>query len=210
MLNRLSIPNALSPGRRTPRWRWFRKAMDLRCPSTHERFAEAWSKRIISAATQTGTDWIVLGVDEEVSSLPFRDSNAYKVIVAAKCGVLTIRHNPQGVEEENSREMYLTGVIDNGFQIYEDRTEREQCTMRCTNLPCKSETMYFRGGSLDCLDRSQESPTGASGEQRELVWLCPDCTNHFVVETWRSPGQQLRERRGPSCPLPANQLAQAA
>ena len=82
--------------------------------------------------------------------------------------------------------------------------------MRCANLPCNSETMYFRSGSLHCLDRIQKGRTGASGEQRQLVWLCPDCTNHFVVETWRLPGQQLRERRGPSRPLPANQLAQVA
>jgi hypothetical protein len=82
--------------------------------------------------------------------------------------------------------------------------------MRCANLQCKSEAMYFRGGSLNCIDRSQESRTVASGEQRQLIWLCPDCTNHLVVETWRSPGQQLRERRDSSCPLPANQLARAA
>jgi nucleotide-binding universal stress UspA family protein len=68
-------------------------------------------EEILSAATQTGADWIVLGVNKEVSSLPFRDSNAYKVIVAAKCGVLTIHHNPQGTEEENFREMHLAGAI---------------------------------------------------------------------------------------------------
>jgi len=82
--------------------------------------------------------------------------------------------------------------------------------MRDANLQCESETMYFRGGSLHCLDRSQESRTVASGERRQLTWLCPACTNHFVVETWRSPGQQLRERRDPSNPLPANQLARVA
>lgn len=68
-------------------------------------------QEILGAATQTSTDWIVIGVDGDVSSLQLRDSNAYKVIVAAKCGVLTIRHNPQGGEEENSREMHMAGVI---------------------------------------------------------------------------------------------------
>jgi len=82
-------------------------ALPVHARATYGKLVE----EILGAAIQTGADWIVLGVNKEVSSLPFRDSNAYKVIVAAKCGVLTIHHNPQGVEEENSREMHLASAI---------------------------------------------------------------------------------------------------
>ena len=66
--------------------------------------------------------------------------------------------------------------------------------MRCANSLCRIETKYFRGGSLHCIDRCDQGKTGRSGEQRQLVWLCPECSSSFVVETWRPPGQQLIAR----------------
>jgi hypothetical protein len=66
--------------------------------------------------------------------------------------------------------------------------------MRCMNTLCSTETSYFRSGSLHCIDRSQEQRTAMKGEQRQLVWLCPECSHTFVVQTWRAPGQQLRAR----------------
>ena len=66
--------------------------------------------------------------------------------------------------------------------------------MRCINVLCSTETSYFRSGSLHCIDRSEENRTALKGEQRQLVWLCPQCSYTFAVETWRAPGQQLRAR----------------
>ena len=67
-------------------------------------------------------------------------------------------------------------------------------SMHCINALCTAETSYFRSGSLHYMDRSQESRTAITGEQRQLVWLCPQCSQTFVVQTWRAPGQQLRVR----------------
>jgi hypothetical protein len=72
--------------------------------------------------------------------------------------------------------------------------------MRCINTLCSTETSYFRIGSVHCIDRSQESRTEMRGEQRQLVWLCPQCSHTFVVQTWRAPGQQLRVRTAPTPP----------
>jgi hypothetical protein len=70
--------------------------------------------------------------------------------------------------------------------------------MRCINARCSIETSYFRSGSLHCIDRSEESRTEMRGEQRQLVWLCPQCSHTFVVQTWRAPGEQLRLRNAPA------------
>lgn len=72
--------------------------------------------------------------------------------------------------------------------------------MRCVNPICRTETNYFRSGSLHCIDRNGHGAAGAGGEQRQLVWLCPACSLRFVVETWRPPGQQLVPLRGPLMP----------
>jgi hypothetical protein len=70
--------------------------------------------------------------------------------------------------------------------------------MHCINALCSTETIYFRSGSVHCVDRSEESRTEMRGEQRQLVWLCPQCSHTFVVQTWRAPGQQLRVRTEPT------------
>lgn len=55
---------------------------------------------ILKAATQTNADWIVLGVDGGFNYLPFSNSYAYKLIAAVKCPVLTVRHEPQLLDDE--------------------------------------------------------------------------------------------------------------
>jgi len=54
---------------------------------------------ILSTATSTKADWIVLGVDEEFPLLRFRGTTAYKVLAAANCPVLTLCHGPHRVEQ---------------------------------------------------------------------------------------------------------------
>jgi hypothetical protein len=70
--------------------------------------------------------------------------------------------------------------------------------MRCANAACQLETSYFRGGSLHCMDRSGASRAGVRGGDRQVVWLCPECSDVFVVETWRPAGEQLIRRRLPA------------
>lgn len=67
--------------------------------------------------------------------------------------------------------------------------------MRCANPPCKVESSYLRSGSLYSIDEV----VAHAGRRRRFIWLCSTCAPHFVVETWRPPGQQLR----PSASLPA-------
>jgi hypothetical protein len=61
--------------------------------------------------------------------------------------------------------------------------------MRCANPGCKTETLYFRSGSLHWIDRDAE------GRATALIWLCESCTRAFVVEPWRPAGQQMRRRK---------------
>jgi nucleotide-binding universal stress UspA family protein len=56
-------------------------------------------EEILSAATHIGADWIVLGVDSDVSAWSLKDSMAYKVLAAATCPVCAIRHEPRVAEE---------------------------------------------------------------------------------------------------------------
>ncbi len=62
---------------------------------------------ILSTATSTKVDWIVLGIDEEFPLLRFRDTTAYKVLAAAKCPVLTLCHEPHRVEQPTQVDTHL-------------------------------------------------------------------------------------------------------
>ncbi len=57
------------------------------------------SEEILKAAERCEADWIVLGADGGALSWPFSESAAYKVTTAAKCPVLTLRHEPVLTEE---------------------------------------------------------------------------------------------------------------
>lgn len=54
----------------------------------------------LEAATKANADWIVLGVEGGHGYLPFRNSTAYRVIAAATCCVLIVRHDSLRVEEK--------------------------------------------------------------------------------------------------------------
>ncbi len=68
--------------------------------------------------------------------------------------------------------------------------------MRCANPACQVEALYLRSGNIYCIDRevegSGECDVSTVRAQRQMIWLCPDCSQSCVVETWRKPGQQLR------------------
>jgi hypothetical protein len=64
--------------------------------------------------------------------------------------------------------------------------------MQCANPLCQAESLYFRSGTLHCIDSFEPVEPGFPGEHRQLIWLCAECSRSLVVETWRPPGQQLR------------------
>jgi ribosomal protein L37AE/L43A len=74
--------------------------------------------------------------------------------------------------------------------------------MNCVNPKCDAQSLYFRSGSLHCIDCLDGSPLESNGKQRQTVWLCPECSKKMAVESWRPPGQQIRMRRAaPHSPL---------
>lgn len=60
--------------------------------------------------------------------------------------------------------------------------------MRCANPQCQVESKYLRDGGLYAID---ELRPHSNVTQRRFIWLCPHCSQDFVVETWRPAGQQL-------------------
>jgi hypothetical protein len=58
--------------------------------------------------------------------------------------------------------------------------------------------LYFRSGSLHCIDSRDENRGNRTEARQKLIWLCGECTELWSVETWRKPGQQLRRRDLPT------------
>ena len=77
---------------------------------------------------------------------------------------------------------------------------RWKVNMKCANPNCDSEGLYLRSGSLHTLDFeiADSTESGSEAIGRKIVWLCGKCTNHFEVQPWRPPGQQLQPRNGVS------------
>lgn len=69
--------------------------------------------------------------------------------------------------------------------------------MRCANPACQAEALYLRSGSIYCIDREvamhdEQGKGPPARKQRQMIWLCRECSQRCIVETWRQPGQQLR------------------
>ncbi|MEI9977612.1 MAG: universal stress protein [Edaphobacter sp.] len=69
------------------------------------------TEEILSAAAQTHANWIVLGADGELRSWFFPESAACKMIAAAPCPVLTLRHQPSLTEPANLEEVHFTSPL---------------------------------------------------------------------------------------------------
>lgn len=69
--------------------------------------------------------------------------------------------------------------------------------MRCSNPLCNQETLYYRDGSLYWISSTDSNGVSANGAHSDkLIWLCSRCSVEMIVETWRPPGQQIRQRSG--------------
>lgn len=78
--------------------------------------------------------------------------------------------------------------------------------MKCANVLCGAESLYFRSGSLHAIDVViDELETGEPCLKQKVVWLCERCTERFTIENWRPPGEQFR-----ALPAPARQPARVA
>jgi nucleotide-binding universal stress UspA family protein len=65
----------------------------------------------LEAATKANADWIILGVEGGHGYLPFRNNIAYKVIAAATCCVLIVRHDSPRLEEKLVSEVPSSAVM---------------------------------------------------------------------------------------------------
>jgi nucleotide-binding universal stress UspA family protein len=65
----------------------------------------------LEAATKANADWIVLGVEGGHGYLPFRNNIASKVIAAATCCVLIVRHDSPRVAEKIGNEVPSSAVM---------------------------------------------------------------------------------------------------
>lgn len=66
------------------------------------------AEEVLKAADHTNANWIVLGADGAYRFWPFNESAAYKVLTAANCPVLTLRHEPYRAEVRNLEEVHFT------------------------------------------------------------------------------------------------------
>ncbi len=71
--------------------------------------------------------------------------------------------------------------------------------MRCANPSCSCESLYLRSGGLYWINPARND----NQTSRKIIWLCRECSKHFVVETWRPPGEQIHLRD--SCDTRAKQ-----
>lgn len=71
--------------------------------------------------------------------------------------------------------------------------------MKCENLFCNAECLYFRSGSLHWIDKPMGRERVLTGQPasslRRLVWLCSACSQNCEVQSWRPAGEQIRERK---------------
>lgn len=72
----------------------------------------------------------------------------------------------------------------------------------CAMSGCDAHEQTLRSGSLHLLD----VPTAENRFVKRIVWLCPDCSRKYVVQTWRAPGQQIQLREAKRSRLPASML----
>jgi nucleotide-binding universal stress UspA family protein len=98
---------------------WAETAMMSLLPTatagSHPVHAQAVCGSLVSetlhAAITTNADWIVLGVEGGHGYIPFRNNTAYKVIAAATCCVLIVRHETLQVEEKKINEVPSSVVM---------------------------------------------------------------------------------------------------
>lgn len=84
--------------------------------------------------------------------------------------------------------------------------------LRCAISGCKGQEKFLRSGSLQLLDVL----TGDEQVVQRMVWFCAECTEKYVVQSWRPAGEQIRDRKAvssgttetlPSGMLPAADVA---
>lgn len=63
--------------------------------------------------------------------------------------------------------------------------------LKCAISGCKAQQKFLRSGSLQLLDVL----TSDRQMVKRMVWFCAECTEKYVVQSWRPAGEQIRLRK---------------
>jgi nucleotide-binding universal stress UspA family protein len=69
------------------------------------------AEEIVTAATETEADWIVLGADGSDRFWSLQETAAYRVLTSAPCPVLTLRHEPYEAKVRDLEDVHLTSPL---------------------------------------------------------------------------------------------------
>jgi len=64
--------------------------------------------------------------------------------------------------------------------------------LTCAISGCPSTQASLHTGRLHLIDTPLEDGSGQS--RKKYVWICPDCSEIYVVQTWRAAGEQIRHK----------------
>jgi hypothetical protein len=139
--------------------------------------------------TPSATNWTKVSTDTLVQWIPLKTSGLIIVVsdnIGDKIG-----------QDRECPASHKKIVADFKIPVRCEEETFELQDMKCAIPSCGLESLYFRSGSLHCVDCIDSIQNDAGPAKRKLIWLCRECTALWVVETWRPPGEQLRRR-----PLP--------
>jgi hypothetical protein len=64
--------------------------------------------------------------------------------------------------------------------------------LNCAVPGCTKTQAALDSGRLHLIDTPVE--TGSGQSRKKYIWLCAECSEMYVVQTWRAAGEQIRRR----------------
>jgi hypothetical protein len=64
--------------------------------------------------------------------------------------------------------------------------------LNCAVPGCSTSQHALRSGRLHLIDTPVEA--GSTESRKKYVWLCAECSETHVVQTWRAAGEQIRSK----------------
>jgi len=64
--------------------------------------------------------------------------------------------------------------------------------LNCAVPGCSVTQASLHSGRLHLIDMPIEA--GSSESRKKYVWLCAECSETHVVQTWRAAGEQIRRK----------------
>ena len=64
--------------------------------------------------------------------------------------------------------------------------------LNCAVPGCSATQAALHSGRLHLIDTPVEA--GSPQSRKKYVWLCAECSETYVVQTWRAAGEQIRRK----------------